>query len=428
MTTLNEKALLTNKLFKKKGNKEKPYRIYDTDLKGFVARVLPSGKISYYYEYRNEAGKNKSLFIGRHGDITADQARDVAKNKAADKIKGLDVQAEKKKSQKEAKDNLSKTLEGFLESKYEKWATAHLVTADDILKRIKRNFPHLLNILMEEISVWDLEKWRTERITNGIKAATINRDINALKAALAKALEWGHIKFHPLHALKPIKIDSLAVTRYLTADETKQLLLALNAREDQKRAARIKHNKWLADRKREQLPLLDQEYVDYLKPMVIVSLFTGLRRGELTKLKWTDINLESGFLTAHGPNTKNKKTRHIPLHPEVIVVLDKWKEQASNTGFVFAHPDGKKFSDVDTSWGNIRKAANIDDVRWHDLRHDFASKLVMECVDLNTVRELLGHGDIRMTLRYAHLAPEHKSEAINKLKGMNGKPTVGENQ
>lgn len=415
MSSLNEKAFLSNKLFKTLVKKDQPYRIYDTDIKGFVARILLSGKISYYYEYRNEAGKNKSLYIGRHGDITADQARDVAKNKSADKVKGFDVQAEKKKSQKVAKDNLSKTLDGFLDSHYEKWAKAHLVTADDLLKRIKRNFPHLMNVMMEEITIWDLEKWRTERINNGIKSATINRDINTLKAALSKALEWGHIKFHPLHALKPLEVDSLAVTRYLTVDETKRLLLALNTREDEKRAGRIKHNKWLAARKHDLLPLLDQEYVDYLKPMVIVSLFTGLRRGELTKLKWTDINLESGFLTAHGPNTKNKKTRHIPLHPEVTVVLKKWQEQTSTTGFVFAHPDGKKFTDVDTSWANIRKAAGVDDVRWHDLRHDFASQLVMSSVDLNTVRELMGHSDIRMTLRYAHLAPEHKAEAINKL-------------
>jgi len=418
MSEINSKAFLSNKLLKKIDIKNKLYRIYDTDIKGFVARILPSGKVAYYFEYRNEAGKNKSFYIGRHGDITADQAREVAKDKSADKIKGVDVQAEKKKNQKTAKDNLSKTLRGFIESNYENWAKAHLVTADDILKRIKRNFPNIMDVLMEEISLWDLEKWKTERINNGVKAATINRDINTLKAALAKALEWGHIKLHPLHALKPLKVDSLAMTRYLTADETKRLLVELNAREDLKRAKRIKHNIWLSARKRDLLPLLDQEYVDYLKPMVVVSLFTGLRRGELTKLKWSDINLESGFLTAQGPNTKNKKTRHIPLHPEVTIVLKKWQEQTSITGFVFAHADGKKFADVDTSWANIRKAAGIDDVRWHDLRHDFASQLVMSSVDLNTVRELMGHSDIRMTLRYAHLAPEHKATAINKLKGL----------
>lgn len=420
MASLNSKAFLSNKLLKKPEIKDKPYRIYDTDIKGFVARILPSGKTSYYYEFRNEAGKNKSFYIGRHGDITADQAREIAKNKSADKTKGVDVQAEKKSKQKVAKENLSKTLSGFIDSKYEEWAKAHLATAEDIIKRIKRNFPHLLDIQIEDITLWDLTKWRTERINKGVKAATINRDITTLKAAIAKAVEWGHVKSHPLHNLKPLQIDSMAVTRYLNEDETKRLLTALDEREEKKRTARIKHNKWLAERKQELLPELNQEFVDYLKPMVFVSLFTGLRRGELTKLKWTDVNLETGLITVHGPNTKNKKTRHIPLHSEAVEILKKWQEQIGSTGFVFSQTEDKQMQNVNTSWGNIRKAAGIDDFRWHDLRHDFASKLVMESVDLNTVRELMGHSDIRMTLRYAHLAPEHKAEAINKLKNIKG--------
>jgi site-specific recombinase XerD len=71
--------------------------------------------------------------------------------------------------------------------------------------------------------------------------------------------------------------------------------------------------------------------------------------------------------------------------------------------------------DVNTSWGNVLVDAKIENFRWHDMRHHFASHLVMAGVDLNTVRELLGHADLKMTLRYAHLAPEHKAAAVAKL-------------
>ncbi len=95
---------------------------------------------------------------------------------------------------------------------------------------------------------------------------------------------------------------------------------------------------------------------------------------------------------------------------------EEWEtRQESTGGLVFPSRDGEPFNDTKKSWATVLSDAGIPNFTWHDLRHHFASKLVMAGVDLNTVRELLGHADINTTLRYAHLAPKHKADAIEKI-------------
>jgi integrase len=105
-----------------------------------------------------------------------------------------------------------------------------------------------------------------------------------------------------------------------------------------------------------------------------------------------------------GRTAKSGKTRHVPLNAEALGMLRKWRENSTDEGLVFPGKDSKRLDNVQTAWENLLKEVSIKGFRFHDLRHTFASKLVMAGVDLNTVRELLGHEDIKMTLRYAHLA------------------------
>lgn len=149
-----------------------------------------------------------------------------------------------------------------------------------------------------------------------------------------------------------------------------------------------------------------------------MTLNTGLRQGELLKLKWENVDFEQAVLTIIGSTTKTGKTRHVPLNEEALFVLRAWKSQPGNkslAGHVFPSIDGAPMTEIGGSWAWLLKRARISKFRWHDLRHTFASKLVMAGENLNTVRELLGHADYKMTLRYAHLAPEHKAAAVAKL-------------
>ena len=135
-----------------------------------------------------------------------------------------------------------------------------------------------------------------------------------------------------------------------------------------------------------------------------------MRKGEILGLEWAHINLEKEFLTVVSGNSESGKSRHIPFNKAALV---NWLNDTNSQGCVFKGIDDQPIKEIKKAWGNLLINADILDFRFHDLRHHLASKLVMAGVDLNTVRELMGHSDLKMTLRYAHLAPEHKAAAIN---------------
>jgi integrase len=149
--------------------------------------------------------------------------------------------------------------------------------------------------------------------------------------------------------------------------------------------------------------------------MVLLSLNTGLRRGELFSLCWGDVYWHTKTLTVRGETAKSRQTRHLPLNAEALQVLTAWRQQTSGKELIFPGKDGRRLDNVRKAWAGALTTAGIVGFRWHDLRHTFASKLVMAGVPLNTVRELLGHTTPAMTLRYAHLAPDHKQQAVEQL-------------
>ena len=250
-----------------------------------------------------------------------------------------------------------------------------------------------------------------------MKPITVNRQLASLKAALSKAVTWGFIHEHPLAKMKLLKVDTNPNPRYMSEDEESALRQALDARESIYRSRRESANQWRQMRSyalRESLT--DDEYLDHLKPMVLLTMNTGLRRGELFNLRWSNIDLEHRNLTVAGSYAKSGTTRQIPLDDEAVDVLKQWRSQmVQDSGFVFAVKLGGRVNNVRKACKKLLENAGIENFRWHDLQHHFASKLVMAGVDLNTVREFLGHSTITMTLRYAHLAPEHKAAAVARI-------------
>lgn len=408
-------AKITARAIKSLAIETKPYEVVDTELKGFLLRVQPSGRMTFYYSYRNEAKKRKRIKIGQLGpSLSLAQARDEAIIIAGEVSQGKDVQGEKQSRRQAAVDTLEKTLERFIDQAYEPWAASNLKSAKSSIDRVKYSFPLLLNIPMIEITVSLLERWRTDKLNESLKPSTINRCVNSLRAVLTKAVEWEVIEEHPLRKLKALPLASTPKVRYLSEEEEKRLSDALLQRDDELKAARSRGNEHRKKRGKGLMQELSNfAYGDRMTALVTLSLKTGMRRGELFDLEWHSINFEQKIITVVAETAKSKKSRHIPLSPTAIEALRNWQKQApSMSGRVFPSDSGGRLDNVRKSWASILDLAEIADFRWHDMRHDFASKLVMRGVPLNTVRELCGHADLNTTLRYAHLAPDHKADAI----------------
>ena len=404
------RSKIGNRLITSLKTAAKPFEVRDTELKGFLLRVQPSGVMTFICDYRTVDGRRNRISLGRVGVLTPAQARDEAKKILGEVACGKDpakVRAALKVS----------TFENFIVQRYEPWVTAHRKSGQLTVQMLKSTFLFLFARPLNEVSPWLVEKWRTERLKSGITPQTVNRNLTALKAALGKAVEWDFLAANPLAKVKASKVDSIGSVRYLDYDEEVRLRTALEKRDRKIRIARINANRWRSDREYPELPMIgEQAFADHLTPMVLVSLNTGVRRGELFKLKWEDINFTTQSVLVRSESSKSGLSRHIALNQEAMLTFCKWRAQTQvNHGLVFPGKDGNPLDNIKKSWAGLVKLAELNDFRWHDLRHHFASRLVIEGVDLNTVRELLGHKDIKMTLRYAHLSPGKKAEAVARL-------------
>ncbi|OWQ91700.1 hypothetical protein CDQ91_19350 [Sphingopyxis witflariensis] len=381
----------------------------DTRLKGLVLRVMPSGTKSYYCEY----ARGKRVWLGRADVLGVSEARESARAILADFYRGIDpIEARKPKA-------VIPTYREFLDGDYAAWAKSNQKAHEQNLKRLATAFKTLLDRPLDKITGLDIERWRAVQVERGLSNQTINRDLASIKASFNRAVDWGLLIANPLAKIKKSRVDDCMKVRFLSEAEEPRLRAAIEAREERRRVERDSANRWRAERGYVLLPSLrDFVFTDHVKPLILLSMNTGCRRGELFDLTWSNVDLDRRILTVTGATAKSRRTRHIPLNREATAVLLNWRAQCEDTsGLVFVNEQGERFDRVNSSWRRLLKDAEITAFRWHDMRHHFASRLAMGGVDLNTIRELLGHSDYAMTLRYAHLAPEFKLKAVEVLDG-----------
>lgn len=209
----------------------------------------------------------------------------------------------------------------------------------------------------------------------GYEPATAARHLTVLKAALSRGVRLGVLKQNPALDVTPPKVNNVLV-RYLTADQETSLLSALPAR---------------------------------LQPLVVVALHTGLRQGELLRLRWPDVDWHVGVLTIH--ETKAGDRRRVPMNSIVQSALTELRPLSDPAGRVFCH-DARY---VRRSFAKTVKSTGLAPFRFHDLRHTFASRLAMQGANDRTIMTLGGWKSPAMLSRYAHLSPTHLWQAVEGL-------------
>lgn len=317
------------------------------------------------------------------------------------RLKGYPIQTATFNRLTDAKDWAKRTESAIKEGRHFKTAEAKKHTLGELIDRyIKDVLPskpkqikdqgHQLGWWKEKIGTYLLSDVTTplivecrDSLSESRSPATVTRYMAALSHAFTIAVnEWQWLEDSPMRKVKKPK-EPRGRVRFLDDDERQNLLATCQA----------SSNKQL-----------------YL--CVILALSTGMRQGELMRLKWPNANLKDGYIILH--ETKNGERRRVPLSGLALSLLQEHaKIRRMDTNLLFpSNKDPQKPIDLRKPWETALKQANIDDFHWHDLRHCTASYLAMNGASLAEIAEVLGHKTLQMVKRYAHLSDGHVSNVV----------------
>ena len=329
---------------------------------------LPLRQRIYWVQYRVD-GKSKTKKIGPSRSAAVNYERkvkvEIVENKYIDMKTTPEI-----------------TIRKFIESVYRPWC-----------KTNNRGYRNKRYFIDEILDVWGSRKLSELNYGNvaqhqqclaeqGMKVK-FNRLLATLKHMYSLAQKTGHINGSPLGNVNDLRFAEQGRIRFLEPKEIQSLLIQCSPR---------------------------------LRSAVTIAVNTGGRRNEVLGLKVEDVNLEREIVSFR--STKSGEPRHVPMNETLKIEVKTLLEGKEADEYLFSNGNGHHVKDVKKSFKSALNKAEIEDFTFHDLRHTFASNLVMNGVDLYVVKELLGHSTIRMTEKYVHLAPDHKSRAVNVLDGL----------
>ena len=333
-------------------------------------RKTKEGEDRFYLDYRDQGKRIREVV--KHAQNRGEAL--LALQRKTSEIFDGKFHPGRKAEQQKFRDLASMYLENYAKIQKRSWKTdlcylnAHLI-------------PFFGDSQLSVISQLAVEKYISSRVSDGVQKSTINRELACLKKMLNKAIDWGYLDENPVRKVKLFsEKDNLKERVLLPEEETK---------------------------------LLDS-CPECLGVIVLTAIHTGMRRAEVLNLKWEDVNLEKREIKVR--KTKSGSIRTIPINETLYSMLSRLKKKKASSGHLFNNSrTGQPFKDVKKAFKGACERAGVEGLRFHDLRHTFASRLVENGADLITVKDLLGHFSVRITERYTHSSKNTKRLAVESL-------------
>lgn len=263
-----------------------------------------------------------------------------------------------------------------VKNEFLEWSKLHKRSYNRDVTIVNHLFKFFGNKQIRDIKNVDIERYKRKRVGE-VSRSTVNRELACFKRMFNLAIQWGMTSENPINGVSLFR-ETKRSFRWWTKEEIRKFLAACDKR---------------------------------FRRIAVVGLNTGLRTGELLSLRWSQVDLENRILTVE--RAKNGTYRRVRMN---VLVVEALKESKSNHEYVFVNPKtNKPYYGIRKVFENTCKRAGIERSTPHVMRHTFASQLTMAGVDPQTIMELGGWKSLDLVIRYSHLAPTHKQQAVDKL-------------
>jgi len=348
-----------------------------------VRKVVNRNSVSWHYYFRIRGRRYRSVIPEAKNRSQALIAETRIRNDIFDGKFGIKQQTE--------------TVKGFCSKVFLPWAEQNRRSWPKEASRIKPILEFFGSKRLADVSPFDIERFKTKRrstpivlnpdskpISRSRSIASVNRELSLLSRIFSLAILKEELTANPCQKVKAISGEQPR-TRYLLPEEEANLM-----------------------------PALERDSRQHLRVIVLLALNTGMRRGEILRLRWEQVDFHKSEIKA--THTKTSRDRFIPMNQQVQGALQRLRD-ISDSDWLFPSRDGQSLKGVATAFRGACREAGIENFRFHDLRHTFGTRAADAGASLTAIAAVMGHADIHTTMRYAHATDQGRRRVVESVAG-----------